>query len=148
MTAHLPAEAVAAIRASTEPGSTIARRFGIARQTVHKIRTGKSHTSPGESRITREAKVQAVLTQSPALGHTEAAALAGVDRDTARRVRLGLKWADVLPELPRLDPATWAAICLQCKQWEADGERCMLGIPECKSEGPTWARGCGAYLAR
>jgi hypothetical protein len=148
MTAHLPSEAVAAIRASTEPGPTIARRFGIARQTVHKIRTGKSHTSSGESRSAREAKVQAVLSQSPALGHAEAAALAGVDRDTARRVRLGLKWADVLPGLPRLDPTTWNASCLQCTQWETDGGRCMLGIPECRSEGPTWARGCGAYLAR
>jgi hypothetical protein len=148
MSAQLSPENVAAIRASTEPGSTIARRLGVCRQTVHKIRTGKSHTNPGESSQTREATVRAVLSQSPALGHTEVAALAGVDRDTARRVRLGLKWADVLPELPRLDPATWAASCLQCKQWEADGERCMLGIPECKSEGPTWARGCGAFLAR
>jgi transcriptional regulator with XRE-family HTH domain len=141
-------EIVAAIRASTEPGSTIARRLGICRQTVSKIRTGKSHVGPSESLLAREAKVQAILNQSPALGHAEVAALAGVNRDTARRVRLGLKWADVLPELPRLDPTTWNASCLQCSQWEADGERCMLGIPECRSEGPTWARGCGAYLAR
>jgi hypothetical protein len=148
MTAPVSPEIVAAIRASTEPGSTLARRLGICRQTVSKIRTGKSHAGPGESLSAREAKVQAILNQSPALGHTEVAALAGVNRDTARRVRLGLKWADVLPELPRLDPTAWNASCLQCAQWEADGERCMLGIPECKSEGPTWARGCGAYLAR
>ena len=148
MTAQLSPEVVAAIRASAEPGSTIARRLGICRQTVSKIRTGKSHTNPGESSQTREATVRAVLTQSPALGHTEAAALAGVGLDTARRVRLGLKWTDVLPELPRIDPATWRASCLQCSQWEADGDRCMLGIPECKSEGVAWARGCGAYLAR
>ena len=148
MTVPLSSEIVAAIRASSESGSAIARRLGVCRQTISKIRTGKSHTSPGESSQTREATVRAVLAQSPALGHTEVAALAGVDRDTARRVRLGLKWLDVLPELPRLDPATWAASCLQCTQWETDGGRCMLGIPECRSEGPTWARGCGAYLAR
>ena len=148
MTVPLSPEIVAAIRASTEPGSTVARRLGICRQTVSKIRTGKSHASPGESRSAREATVRAILSQSPALTHGDAAALAGVGRNTARLVRLGLKWADVLPELPRLDPTTWKATCLQCTQWETDGGRCMLGIPECRSEGPTWARGCGAYLAR
>jgi transposase-like protein len=148
MTAPVSPEIVAAIRASSEPGSTIARRLGICRQTVSRIRSGKTHGDPGESNQARETMVRAILSQSPALTHGDTAALAGVARNTARLVRLGLQWADVLPELPRLDPATWAASCLQCKQWEADGGRCMLGIPECKSEGPTWARGCGAYLAR
>ena len=95
----------------------------------------------------RAAKVLAVLSQSPSLGHCETAALAGVDRDTVRRIRFGLKWDDVLPELPRIDPATWAAHCSDCVHWETDG-RCMLGIPECKSEGGNWARGCAAFLAR
>jgi hypothetical protein len=148
MTAPVSPEIVAAIRASTESGSVLARRLGIARQTVSKIRTGKTHSDPGKSNQARESMVRAILSQSPALTHGDTAALAGVARNTARLVRLGLQWADVLPELPRLDPTTWAASCLQCKQWEADSERCMLGIPECKSEGPTWARGCGAYLAR
>ena len=95
----------------------------------------------------RAAKVFAVLSQSPSMGHCETAALAGVDRDTVRRIRFGLKWTDVLPELPRIDPATWAAHCSDCVHWDADG-RCMLGIPECKSEGGNWARGCAAFLAR
>ena len=139
MTAPVSPEIVAAIRASTESGSTVARRLGICRQTVSRIRNGKSHADPGESRQARESTVRAILSQSPALTHGDTAALAGVGRNTARLVRLGLQWADVLPELPRLDPTTWKATCLQCSQWEADGERCMLGIPECKSEGPTWA---------
>jgi len=145
VTVPLSPEIVAAIRASTESGSTIAKRLGICRQTVSRIRNGRSHADPGESSQARESTVRAILSQSPALTHGDTAALAGVGRNTARLVRLGFKWADVLPELPRLDPTTWNATCLQCTQWETDGGRCVLGIPECKSEGPTWARGCGAF---
>jgi transposase-like protein len=150
MSAPLSPEIVAAIRASSEPGATIARRFGIARQTVHKIRTGKTHQ--GARRPSVEAKVRAVLTQPPNLSLAEISELTGIHPDLVRRIRLGLIHADVLPEMHRMTAEESSRRCWSCVQWvppsgigrEHRYGRCHLGIQEA-TETQTWARGCGAF---
>ena len=151
MSAPLSPEIVAAIRASSEPGAAIARRFGIARQTVHKIRTGKTHQGAGSPSV--EAKVRAVLTQPPNLSLAEIAELTGIHPNTVRRIRLGLIHADVLPEMDRMTAEESSRRCWSCVQWvppsgigrEHRYGRCHLGIQEA-TETQTWARGCGAFM--
>ena len=104
----------------------------------------------------REARVRAVLSLPPTAVPSQAAAALGMDQTTFRRIRLGRLWADVLPELERMTPEVTQRLCLHCVQWKpstsrAGGDRqgsCLLGIPECRSDGHTWARGCGAYSPR
>jgi hypothetical protein len=151
MTAHLSPEVAAFIRSSPETGAALARRFGIARQTVSKIRTGKTHQD--QRRPTREATVRAVLSQPPDLSLAEISELTGINRDTVRRIRLGLIWSDVLPELERMTAEESSRRCSGCVQWvppsgkgrEHRYGRCHLGIEEA-TETQTWARGCGAFM--
>jgi len=104
----------------------------------------------------REAKVRAVLTTPPTVPASEASRELGMDRATFGRIRRGRLWADVLPELERWTSEQSARLCHHCTQWEpstsrAGGDRqgrCMLGIPECRSEGQIWAKGCGAFARR
>ena len=81
MTAHLSPEVVAFIRSSPETGAALARQFGIARQTVTKIRTGKTHTDT--SRPSRESTVRLILGQPPNLSLAEISELTGIDRRAA-----------------------------------------------------------------
>ena len=151
MTAHLSPEVVAFIRSSPETGAALARQFGIARQTVTKIRTGKTHTDT--SRPSRESTVRLILGQPPNLSLAEISELTGIDRDTVRRIRLGLIYADVAPELDRMTAEESSRRCWACVQWvppsgtgrEHRYGRCHLGIQEA-TETQTWARGCGAFM--
>jgi len=156
MSPRLSPEVVAMIRASTETGGALAKRLGIARQTVSKIRTGKTHqgnsNNDNDDAPAREEIVRQVLNQPPDLSLSQITELTGMDRETIRRIRLGLKHADVLPHLPRLTSEQMHRRCWNCVQWElgtgpggADRwGKCQLGIPEA-TESQTWARGCGAY---
>ena len=145
--APIPPEVVAEIRASAEPGSAIARRLGYSRQTVSKIRSGQIHADNGQA---REALVRNILSRSPLETHAAIAERLGCHRETVRKVRLGLQWPDILPDLPRLDPATSGANCYLCCHWRRgkgdDPGACSLGIPEAATDGQLYARGCGAYL--
>ena len=151
MSAHLSPEVVAFIRSSPETGAALARQFGIVRQTVTKIRTGKTHQDEG--RPTREATVRAVLSQPPDLSLAEISEITGINRDTVRRIRLGLIWSDVLPEMDRMTAEQSSRRCQACVQWvppsgtgrEHRYGRCHLGIQEA-TETQTWARGCGAFM--
>ena len=49
----LTPEDVAIIRASTESGGALARRFGVAKQTISNIRLGITHKLPGMELIDR-----------------------------------------------------------------------------------------------
>ena len=142
--APLPPEVVAEIRASAEPPVAIARRLGISRQTVAKIRSGEIHQGSGQA---REALVRNILGRSPLETHAAIAERFGCHRETVRLVRFGRRWADVAPELERLDPAASGATCYLCRQWQQakGGNSCSLGIPEAAIDGPLYARGCGAY---
>ena len=154
MSRHSPLspEIVAEIRSSSETGGAIARRFGIARQTVSKIRTGKSHL---DDRMTPEEMVRLVLNQPPDLSLAQIAELTGIKPDAARRIRLGIRYRNVLPDLPRMTLEESGRRCQNCVQWvppAGSGRlhrygRCHLGIEEA-TETQTWARGCGAYAAR
>lgn len=152
MSRHSPLrpEVVAEIRNSSESNSAIARRFDIARQTVQKIRAGKIHN--GDRRTTSEESIRQVLAQPPDMSLADIAELVGIDKDTARKIRLGLRFAHVAPELPRMTLEESRRRCCACVQWEAlRGQggagrwgSCHLGIPEAQ-ESQTWARGCGAF---
>ena len=152
MSRHSPLrpEVVAEIRNSSEPDSVIAQRFGIAKQTVQKIQAGKIHN--GIKRTTSEESIRQVLAQPPDMSLADIAELVGIDRDTARKIRLGLRFAHVAPELPRMTLEESRRRCWACVQWEAPRGQggsdrfgsCHLGIPEAQ-ESQTWARGCGAF---
>ena len=153
MTARLSPEIVAAIRSSPETGNAIARRLGIARQTVSKIRCGKTHQND-DGRLSPEEMVRRVLTQPPDWSLSQIAESTGIEREAARKIRLGIRFPKVLPELPRMTLEESNRRCSNCVQWvppAGSGRlhrygRCHLGIEEA-TETQTWARGCGAYMA-
>ena len=97
-----------------------------------------------------EALVRAILAHPPTTTHSAIGAELGVGREVVRRVRLGLRWSEVAPELERFEPDQAGRECRWCVHWEPgagiEGRgRCGLGIPEPSTEGLTWARGCGAF---
>ena len=141
----IPPEVVAEIRTSAEPNVVIARRLGYSRQTVAKIRSGQIHADNGQA---REALVRGILSRSPLETHAAIADRFGCHRETVRLVRFGRRWADVAPDLERLDPAASGANCYLCCHWRQGEDRgaCTLGIPEAATDGQLYARGCGAYL--
>ena len=81
----------------------------------------------------------------------------GIGRSLTRMIRYGQAYADVLPELPRLEPDQTRRRCDQCVHWKAQRIRtrsetqddirrhgfCTLEIPE--AENMRYARGCGAF---
>jgi hypothetical protein len=99
--------------------------------------------------------VRLVLSQPPHLSLSQIAELTGIERDFARRIRLGLRYGDVLPELPRMTLEGSRRRCQNCVQWvppAGSGRlhrygRCHLGHEEA-TETQTWARGCGAFMAQ
>ena len=149
MSRHAPisSEVVAEIRASAEPTVAIARRLGVSRQAVWKIRSGQMHQDNGQA---REDLVRGILGRSPLETHAAIAERFECNRETVRNIRFGLQWADVAPELERLDLATYNdATCYRCIHGRPASENhgpCKLDIPEAAIDGPTYARGCGAYL--
>ena len=143
----LSPEVVAEILSSTETGGAIARR------TVSKIPTGKLHAD-NDSSLSPEEMVRLVLSQPPNWSLAQIAAATGIKPDAARRIRLGIRYRDVLPGLPRMTPEESRRQCSSCVQWNAPSGSgrehrygsCNLGIAEA-TETQTWARGCGAYMA-
>ena len=80
----------------------------------------------------------------------------GLNRETIRRIRIGMVWPDVLPNIPRITSEQMKLRCNQCLHYIADRKyeridgintrtngRCTLGIPEAKDI--VFARGCGAF---
>ena len=98
----------------------------------------------------REAMVRAVLAFEPTALAADAAAELGIHRSTFIRIRTGQVWCEVLPELERLKPEQTARACPACVHWDqpkvAGANPCDLDIPECRSQGPGWARLCSAYM--
>ena len=154
---------VAFIRASTESGTALGRRFGVAKQTISQVRLGYTHQprppredcklhAKAEGRLVTSQQaevVRAVLERSPTESHQAAAAALGLSRHTVRKIRFGLQWRDVLPELERLEERHSGAYCYRCCHWSEKGEgSCTLGFPEAALEGQLAARGCGAFSRR
>jgi len=108
----------------------------------------------------QDARVRLILGFPFTMSNAAVAVQVGLDREIVRRVRFGLKYPDAAPDVPRMRPEDSAARCWDCVHWEARAQRpewldvepgdrhgrCLLGIPECKSEGMLWARGCGAFV--
>ena len=99
-------------------------------------------------------KVSRILSYPPMASHASIAAETGFDREIIRRIRFGIKYNHILPELPRMEQSAAKVKCSQCIQWylpkDVEDDRygdCSLGIPECKLHGQNWARGCGAFLS-
>ena len=162
MKCKLTPEAVATILSSPESNGAMARQFGVSKQTISSIRLGYTHQPraerddgkirAGEGRLLlseQEAAVRAILKRSPAESHQSVAAALGLHRATVRKIRFGLQWPDVLPELERLEERHSGAYCYRCTHWSEKGDgSCTLGIPEAALEGQLAARGCGAFNRR
>lgn len=86
--------------------------------------------------------VQAVLSAPPGMSNHVLGRAVGVNRESVRRIRLGMLWADVLPALPRYSPERFTVRCTGCALWDG---ACGLGIPEA-AENPRYARECSAFM--
>jgi hypothetical protein len=111
----------------------------------------------------RESVTAAILNAPAEQTHKLVGDAIGVSPETVRKVRFGLMWFDVLPNLPRLDYSVrvrgHGLTCVLCVHWTPtpyrmrfDGEDirrrgvCDLAIPE--SVDVRYARGCGAFMAQ
>lgn len=94
-----------------------------------------------ERRLTTD-QVRLILTRLDVSGR-KLALLLGVRRQTATNVRLGYRYAHVLPHLPRQQPGAAKQLCTTCRYWS--GERCREGWPDPEQEGPEFARWCDDY---
>ena len=100
------------------------------------------HNLGGFTAESKERIVRAVLTAPPGMSNQALADATGCNRESVRRIRLGILWADVLPDLPRFTPARFSARCTSCALWDGG---CGLEIPEA-AENPRYARECSAYM--
>lgn len=113
----------------------------------------RNYDDPG----VREALARSVLTASPDVPHVALARQLGMAPESVRRVRIGLLWATVAPELPRLEADRVVRTCLSCRLFnrrsyrlKVNGQdrllygRCSLGYPEA-ADNHNWARSCEAY---
>lgn len=94
--------------------------------------------------------VERALTSDPMTTHLQIALEVGCSRETVRKVRAGLIWTDVLPELPR-ERFTYGRRCWNCKFISRDRTQCDLGIPESvSSDGrkflASFAVKCSSYM--
>ena len=108
------------------------------------MKSGRFITDP-------EAAVRAVFDAGVELTSQEVARLVGIGATTVREIRLGKKWPDVLPHIPRFNPSS----CTGCLHFqprhilatETEPDRCgicELGIPEARNV--AYGRGCGAFV--
>lgn len=82
--------------------------------------------------------------------HKKIADELGCSRDLIRKVRCGLIWCDVLPDLER-ERLFYQRRCTGCQFASSDGKRCDLDIPESQgAEGNlnvSYAIYCSSYFA-
>jgi hypothetical protein len=105
----------------------------------------------------RERITRHVLLAPIEASHKVVGAAVGIGRSLTCMIRYGKAYADVLPDLPRLEPDQTRRRCDQCVHWIAERIRtrsetqedvrrlgkCSLEIPE--AENMRYARGCGAF---
>lgn len=73
----------------------------------------------------------------------------GLCRETVRKIRLGMTFTNLFPEIERLTVEQMAQKCSNCKFFRRKSKRkvwCDFGYPEAVNL--KYARGCGAYLER
>ena len=101
----------------------------------------------------REAITRTILESPIEMSHQAIAVQVGLQRETVRKIRYGMVNADLLPNLPRLDPGILTRSCTDCLHFtrhivprKVEGEQvgvCDMGFFE--SENLTYARGCPAF---
>lgn len=82
----------------------------------------------------REQIVRLCLTADPTTSHVElskAISAMGLtcSKETVRKIRVGIAWANLLPELPR-GTHNFGRRCWNCRFVSDDNSHCTLGIPE------------------
>lgn len=98
-------------------------------------------------RTVTDEQVRIVLTDArPAM---EMARDLGINKDSIGRIRRGVTYADVHPEIPRwvdrMPIVVLADTCGSCVHFDAEGWRpCDIGMPEARSGHRSPA--CGSYL--
>jgi hypothetical protein len=106
----------------------------------------------------REAIALAVLTAPCELPSAVLADRVGLSRQLVRQIRIGDRYAEVLPHLPRIEPQAMQRSCLDCQLFLARPSRlrgddgsdvrsfgsCSIDIPEAVNI--HYARGCGAFV--
>ena len=115
----------------------------------------------GKTLAEREELTIAVLNAPANQTHRAVGESLGISRETVRRVRYGIMWASIRPDIERLTQTLGTpgrgTRCDQCVHWKPERIRdrshgsdmkrlgiCTLGIPE--SISPLYARGCGAFM--
>jgi hypothetical protein len=106
----------------------------------------------------REEIIRFILDSPIELSSNNIGAEVGMNRETIRRIRVGILWPEILPQKPRVTSEQMKLRCNQClhyvevqKREIVDGVdfrhkgRCTLGIPEASEI--IFARGCGAFTA-
>lgn len=99
-----------------------------------------------------EAITRAVFAAPAELSHRELGDRLGIGKDTVAQIRCGMKFAHILPGIPRLD-RDMGRTCCECGhfvrqriQRAGEPERsgvCGLGLPEAAEV--KFGRGCGAF---
>ena len=122
--------------------------------------TAKTRTAEDDLQrdLQREAMVRAILSAPIEMNHQTIAEQVGIGRENVRLIRIGLRHANLAPELPRIDPRHVTRKCTQCRHFIHKKSRtidpkagidhksmgsCGLGIPEAYYL--AYARGCGAF---
>jgi len=108
------------------------------------------HYSPAQ----RETLTRVLLAAAPDVHHVALSRQLGLSPEAVRRVRVGLMWAGVATDLPRLDTERITRTCRTCRLFDHDPSRfdggqrcygaCSLGYPEAV-QNINWARSCEAY---
>lgn len=75
-----------------------------------------------------EATIRAIVEAPLSVPHAELARQVGVGVDTCRRIRYGISWSEVLPELPRHTPRK--ALDYNCRSCRLFDGMCTLRYPE------------------
>lgn len=94
-----------------------------------------------ERRLTTD-QVRLILTRLD-ISTREFGRLLNNKRQTISNVRRGLRYANVLPELPRVQAVDRSRVCTKCRHWS--GEWCGLGWPDPVEDGLTAALFCDDY---
>ena len=106
--------------------------------------------------MTKEERVEIVLTASLTLSHAALARQVGLNRESVRQIRIGKLYRTILPDLPRQERNVRTHRCWQCglattnqrprggtdredRQW------CSLGFPE--GMDPLYAAECPSFVS-
>lgn len=97
----------------------------------------------------REWLVREILAAPQEVRHTELGQQLGCSRETVRRVRFGLMWGGIAPELERQPRERTGAVCTGCRLFEAKASTCSQGYPEAFHDGGEanlrYAQQCPAF---